>query len=232
MNAAERRAWCDRLIRRTAPGFRQRWEIYEGILARLVGPDTRRLDAGCGRNLALLEFPCPLAVGMDVYRHPDLAPSPAARFVQGNLDALPFRDGAFTLVTLEYVAEHLRDPFAVFAEIRRVLAPGGHVLVQTTNIVSPLVAGGKIVPQALRGRIFTRLFGARDEDVFPAYHRLNTAGALRRLPGFAVEELHLVQDLNRANRPLFLVLLGWHLLSTLPGMAWLRTNMVVLLRKT
>lgn len=225
------RAFAEAVTRRLDPSYRQRWEIFDGIVRRLAGPETRWLDGGCGRNIAVAEFPCGLNVGLDVYRHPDLCRDPGVEFVLGDLERLPFRDGAFTLVTLSTVAEHFRNPETVFGEIRRVLAPGGRLLIHTTNLRSPLVFLGKLVPDRLRRRLFTRTLGALEEDIFPAFHRANTPATLQTIPGFTVEEFHAVQDLNWTSRPVFLALLAWHLLTRLPGLRWLRTNMVVLLRK-
>ncbi len=225
------RAFAESLIHRLDPSYRQRWEIYDGILKRLIGPETRWFDGGCGRNVAVAEFPCALNLGMDVYRHPELNPEPETRFVIGDLERIPFRDGSFTLATLNTVAEHFRNPEAVFREIRRILQPGGRLLIHTTNIRSPLVSSGTLLPQSLRVGLFTRTLGAREDDVFPAYHRVNSAKALRGIEGFEVEEFHAVQDLNWTRRPVFLGLLAYHLLTRLPGLWRLRTNFVALLRK-
>lgn len=225
------RVFAESLIRRFDPSFRQRWEIYDGIIARLSGPGTRWLDGGCGNNIAVTEFPCALTVGMDAARHPSLSHDARALFVMGDLDRIPFRDGAFTLVTLNTVAEHFRDPAAAFREIRRVLAPGGHLLIHTTNVRSPLIFLGKLLPQSVRMRLFTAALGAAEEDVFPAYHRVNSRRAIRNIEGFEVGEFHAVQDLNWSRRPVFLGLFAYHLLSRLPGLRGLRTNFVALLVK-
>jgi SAM-dependent methyltransferase len=226
------RAFAEKIIRRFDPAYRQRWEIYDGILKRLTGPHTRWLDGGCGRNVAVAEFPCALNVGMDVYRHPELVRDSGALLVLGDLERLPFRDDSFSLATLNTVAEHFRDPATVFREIRRVLRPGGRLLIHTTNIRSPLILLGKLLPQFLRVRLFTRTLGAQEEDVFPAFHRANTARALKNIEGFRVEEFHAVQDLNWTRRSVFLGLLMYHLLTRLPGLWRLRTNFIVLLGKT
>ena len=42
---------------------------------------------------------------------------------------LPFADGAFSIVTSRLAFHHFPDPVAVLAEMRRVCAPGGRVLV-------------------------------------------------------------------------------------------------------
>jgi SAM-dependent methyltransferase len=44
---------------------------------------------------------------------------------------MPFPDGAFRAALLLDVVEHLRNPVRALREIRRVLAPGGVLLVDT-----------------------------------------------------------------------------------------------------
>ena len=227
----KKRKRAEALILKLDPSFKQRWEIYDGILKRLTGQKTRWLDAGCGRNVAIEEFPCKLNVGMDIHRHSEVLHSPPNHFVMGSLEKLPFRDEAFTLVTLNTVVEHIRQPAAVFAEINRVLTPGGHVLIHTTNIHSPLVLLGRLFPESLRNRLFIGILGACKSDVFKAYHKLNTPGAFRKIDNFRVEEIHTVQDLNWTNRAVFICLVAYHLISRFPGLKRLRTNLIVLLRK-
>lgn len=223
---------AESLIRALDPSYRFRWEVYDSILKNLITPETRWLDAGCGMNLAAQEFPCRLNVGMDKYLHHGLHRGSGVFFIAGDLEYIPFNDRTFNLVSLNTVVEHLEDPAPVFREIHRVLAPDGHLLIHTTNIQSPMIFLGKALPQRLRRLLFTRAFGALEDDIFKTYHRANTAQALKNIPGFKVVEFHAVQDINRTRRSVFLVLLGYHLLSLLPGLRWLRTNMVVLLRKT
>jgi SAM-dependent methyltransferase len=47
---------------------------------------------------------------------------------------LPYPDAAFDLVVLCEVAEHLPTEIPVIAEIGRVLAPGGHLVLSTPNV--------------------------------------------------------------------------------------------------
>ncbi len=81
---------------------------------------------------------------------------------------LPFPDGAFDAVTTLDVIEHIDDDVAALAELRRVLRPGGRLLVA--------------VPA------FTFLWGVQDEV---SHHRRRyTAGSLRAAlaaAGFAVD---------------------------------------------
>ena len=54
----------------------------------------------------------------------------AATFVAGDVTALPFDDGAFDAVTCRIAAHHFADVAAAVREVRRVLRPGGSLLLQ------------------------------------------------------------------------------------------------------
>jgi demethylmenaquinone methyltransferase/2-methoxy-6-polyprenyl-1,4-benzoquinol methylase len=64
----------------------------------------------------------------------------AVRAVQGVGERLPFVDGCFDLVTMGYALRHVLELERAFAEYRRVLKPGGRVLLlEITRPASPLV---------------------------------------------------------------------------------------------
>ncbi|HET7341637.1 MAG TPA: class I SAM-dependent methyltransferase [Methylomirabilota bacterium] len=54
----------------------------------------------------------------------------AAAFVAGDVALLPFRDGAFDVVTCRIAAHHFADVAGAVREVRRVLRPGGSFLLQ------------------------------------------------------------------------------------------------------
>jgi len=54
----------------------------------------------------------------------------AATFVAGDVEALPFRDGTFDVVTCRIAAHHFADVATAVREVRRVLRPGGSFLLQ------------------------------------------------------------------------------------------------------
>jgi len=54
----------------------------------------------------------------------------SATFVAGDVEALPFGDGAFDLVTCRIAAHHFADVAAAVREVRRVLCAGGSFLLQ------------------------------------------------------------------------------------------------------
>lgn len=54
---------------------------------------------------------------------------------RADLHRLPFRDGALCVVISREVFEHLADPWEAAREVRRVLAPGGLLYLQTPFII-------------------------------------------------------------------------------------------------
>lgn len=113
--------------------YQGRRRVIERAIARLGLPeDARILDAGCGsgRNM------------VDLARHGtvtgvELSPTSAelarergtGEVVEGSVMDMPFDDGSFELTVSLDVIEHLADDVAALAELRRVTAPGGALLV-------------------------------------------------------------------------------------------------------
>ena len=63
------------------------------------------------------------------------------RYVQGVAEALPFKDESFDLVTCQTVLIHVADAAAVIDEMRRVVRPGGLLLLsEPNNLAAMLVA--------------------------------------------------------------------------------------------
>lgn len=54
-------------------------------------------------------------------------------FISGDMMQLPFADGSFDCITCGWVIEHLPDPIPGLKEMGRVLAPGGSILILTTE---------------------------------------------------------------------------------------------------
>jgi SAM-dependent methyltransferase len=101
-----------------------------------VGPpqtgETRRiLDIGAGAgNMAHHLAHYGQVIGLDYLSRPlAVAQARALDVCQGAGDGLPFAANSFDLVALLDTVEHIADEFGVFAEVRRVLKPGGKVII-------------------------------------------------------------------------------------------------------
>ena len=94
----------------------------------------------------------------------------------------PVGDGEVDLVVCDYVVEHLPDPPATFAEVARVLRPGGVACVRTPNRWGYPALAAQVVPSRHHARVLkVAQGGSRSEvDVFPTLYRCNSTRALRR----------------------------------------------------
>lgn len=100
----------------------------------LTGPV---LDVGCGGGLFLRELNLAhdRVVGLDF--------SPGAASVAwstngvpvavGALPRAPFRPGAFSIITMFHVLEHVYEPTAYLQAARKLLQPGGRLVIQVPN---------------------------------------------------------------------------------------------------
>lgn len=106
------------------------------------------LDAGCGpgRFAAAMAERGHEVCGLDLSpsmlrsasgRLEELGGEPPLGFCSGSVEALPFADGTFDAVCSAGVLEYLTcDDYAV-EEFKRVLRPGGYLMLPTTNSWSP-----------------------------------------------------------------------------------------------
>ena len=97
------------------------------------------LDAGCGTGnlLGLIreQRPCVALHGIDFSEamlRRAKAKVPEARFIAGDLNAaLPYPDESFDAVTCINVFYSLREPGRTLAELRRILKPGGKLIISS-----------------------------------------------------------------------------------------------------
>ena len=122
--------------------FRRRLKLVQ----RYLPPQGRVLDVGCAAGFFLRVA---AELGHDV-RGVEVSEAIAQEAVNalgaervwiGTLDSVPheqpgFGRGTFDLVTMWDVVEHVPDPQALLQDARAMLAPGGHLLIETQNVDS------------------------------------------------------------------------------------------------
>src|SRR5260370_23219380 len=136
--------------------FHTRGILATAELAAAAGiePSSRVLDLGCGiggpaRYLAAT-FGCkvtgvdlsPAFIDAAVYLTARCGLTERVTFEVGDAQHLSFEDGAFDAVFLQHVAMNIEDRAALYAEVRRILAPGGRFV--TYDVV--LRDGGVVYP--------------------------------------------------------------------------------------
>lgn len=172
----------DALASPTLKHLREQWwddEFTEFLVETLrPRPGNRILDVGCGEGLA------EVAIGRQHISQirlfgvdRDAAKAAQAKraveshnqrvqFAAGDAARLPFRDGAFDSTFCVAVLQHVNAPEAAVAEIARVTAPGGRiVLVEPDNAARYAYCSVRAGRQAFicAGRFFAALADARGE---------------------------------------------------------------------
>ncbi len=131
----------------------------ELALAWMPSPD-RVLDVGCGTGLLLRELrrrvpDATQLTGIDA-AGPMVAVAraqqsdPRLTYAQGRAEHLPFAGGSFDLLVSTTSFDHWEDQAAGLAECRRVLAPGGRLVL--TDLFSLALLPTLVGPRAGRAR--------------------------------------------------------------------------------
>lgn len=159
-------------------------DSWRRAIARFVDPTGLRVvDIGCGGGIystSLAQMGAAQVTGIDSSaqmvqdaRHrAEAAGIPAVTFQQGSAERTGLPDVSADLVLQRALIHHLADPAAAFAEARRILKPGGTLLVQDRtmdDVMAPASA------EHLRGWFF---------ELFP---RLVDVEAARRPSGDEVD---------------------------------------------
>ena len=123
----------------TAPGIKDEAALKLVVDFAGAGPDDTVLDVACGPGLLVCAFARVVRHATGIVITPAMLDRARAlqqergltnvTWRQGNVLPLPWPDGAFTIVSARFAFHHFLDPRAVLAEMRRVCAPGGRVVV-------------------------------------------------------------------------------------------------------
>lgn len=101
----------------------------------------RHLDVGCADGYYtaqyLRKYPDAIGYGIDI-SDVVIEQAEGGIFRVGDVYDLPFDDNEFDMVHSAELIEHLRDPKKAIAEMKRVLKPGGTLILTTPYKESPL----------------------------------------------------------------------------------------------
>ena len=112
--------------------YRGRRTVLEGVISSMdLPPGARILDAGCGSGRNMVDLArhgtvtgvelSPASVALAEARN-------AGHVVAGSVLEMPFADDSFEMAASLDVIEHLEDDLGALRELRRVVAPGGSLL--------------------------------------------------------------------------------------------------------
>ena len=155
--------------------FRGRMNL---IRAQLPGPTPRVLDIGCATGI-FLEVAREAgwrAEGLDISAYAlERARAKGFQVQRGTLPGASLPEGAYDLITMWDLIEHVPDPAALLAECRRLLRPGGVIAISTPD-------AGSLLAHVLGGR----WLGFRSIDEHLYFFSRATLGAMLTSAGFEV----------------------------------------------
>jgi SAM-dependent methyltransferase len=159
-----------------------------------IGRNARRFAAGFGRYLGLNLDADELLVARE--KNPDSN----FDFLRGDaMDMAPISASSADAALLIFVLEHIADPPRLFAELARVLKPGGGVLFIAPNLwnLNSLVI--RALPTDARLSIKRVLTGKDEPPDYPIYYRCNTVARMDQVAaahGFARDRLEMLSSLG------------------------------------
>ncbi len=181
--------------------------VYLAAFERLgLGAGWTHLDVGCGAGMA-----AQISAGRGATVHGlDASPNllavareraPSAEFLEGDIEALPYADDSFDLVTGFNSFQYAGNPGVALAEAKRVARPGGQVLIMTwgkpegMEAASLIRALGPLMPPQPPGA--PGPFALSDESALRAFA---SGAGLEPLEVFDVHSPWHYADLRTARR--------------------------------
>jgi SAM-dependent methyltransferase len=145
------------------PGPVENHDIQLQYILRYIPKQSQSfiLDAGCGNGkyaLKLSELGYGNIHAVDLFEQ--IPWIDRFSYVQGSIDKLPYRDNAFDFLYANSVVYYLSEPEKGIGEFRRVLVPGGHVMI-TAHTKYSLFTLSRMIQMALKLSTAEHLQGVR-----------------------------------------------------------------------
>jgi len=204
--------------RRFYPQFDRNWDdvLFRKKLLAFIHPEATVLDLGAGAGIVeAMNFRghagrvCGVDLDPRVVENPYLDEG-----IVADAGKIPYPDASFDLVFADNVMEHIDKPDQVFAEIERVLRPGGRLLFKTPNKSHYMPVIARLTPHGFHQWI-NRKRGRHETDTFPTRYKCNTPADVRAIAcraGLGVDAIDLVEgrpEYLRVSAPTYLVGLGY-----------------------
>jgi SAM-dependent methyltransferase len=189
----------ERLDRYWYPQLGRNWDdtLFREVLLGYITDSSVVLDVGAGAGIIpQMNFKGKAARVCGVDLDPRVVDNPFLdEGIVGKGEKLPYADETFDVVFSDNVFEHLPDPAAVFAEVKRVLKKGGYFISKTPNRFHYVPVLAQLTPLWFH-KFFNSLRGRETEDTFPTLYRANSERAVNKLAveaGFSVKNIRLVE---------------------------------------
>jgi SAM-dependent methyltransferase len=172
----------DAQIRAMFPSDTHPNRVLERAIGSRLTPTSAVLDIGCGRtapNLVKLRGDGRVLYGIDVIDF-TVDDDDLQLFSNDVRDMKDIPSGSIDLAYSRAVMEHLETPEAAYAEIARVLKPGGVYVFTTPSIYDYGSIAALVIPNRFHARIVSATEGRAGEDVFPTVFGSNSRRRIER----------------------------------------------------
>jgi len=217
------------------------YQHLEREIARYLRPHFTLLEAGCGRQaevLAKFRGRARRLIGVDPVEFTLDQGLDEIELQRGDIANTGLASGSVDLVISRALMEHLPSPRPAFAEIQRVLKPGGHYVYLVPNLGDYGSLAALFTPNGLHPAIVKFVEGRELHDTFPAYFRCSTKGSIQKFCDSTGLELVKCEYLGQYpayfqfNAFLFWLATGYEkLISRFEALRFLRGWLLVVVRK-
>ncbi|MBI4726563.1 methyltransferase domain-containing protein [candidate division TA06 bacterium] len=216
--------WQIRLAKRLIPDYVDPGYVYDDLLHKYAPLSKVWIDAGCGDNSDIKQIPeyRELAVGFDLEKRKQ------EKYLTADIYRVPLKNNSVDFVSSRWVAEHLKDPGTALEELHRILKSGGRILIRTTNKWHYISLFSRFAPMFLKRFLSTT-------QVFPTYFRFNDQVAYNKYfvehPGWQLEKIHYIENLQYGNPLGFVFSLSYHLITSGLKLDRLKTTIILEMTK-
>ena len=157
--------------------------VFKIEVLKLLSPQSIIVDIGCGKKaifLRSLSSHIKKAYGIDLEVSTEIIDG-NIHIIHGDAESIPLPECSVDIITMAYVAEHLQNPKKVLIECKRILKPGGSViLIAPCKFYLPIFFG-RAVPHCIKRRLNRLITSTDSDETFPAYYKANSRRALLKL---------------------------------------------------
>ncbi|MCD6163268.1 MAG: class I SAM-dependent methyltransferase [candidate division Zixibacteria bacterium] len=226
-------------IKQKFPNYRFSWEILTDLMLEHTARKPYWLDIGAGANVLIEEQPgAEFGVGLDVEKPEKCFTDLKSAYCVASIYNIPLADNTFDFITSRYTFEHLEYPQKAFTEVVRVMKPGGTFIMQTTNVLNPLLFAARFIPFPIKKVILKKIFKDNPSGIFKTHYKINTPSAVVSLANInrikkdlILEELILNEDILCQRKLLFTLTFQMYKLIRLFGADSLMGNIIAVFKK-
>jgi SAM-dependent methyltransferase len=194
--------WQQRYLQRyynRATGWVDGTTQFHSLCQATIPAGSDILEIGAGGTNVTSQFLSKLGHVHGIDIDPDVRENTAltrATVLDGPV--FPFSDASFDACVSNFVLEHVADPVTHFAEVARVLRPGGAYVLRTPNRFHYVALASALLPHRAHELVANRLrrLPAHAHGPHRTYYAANSRGALQRLAaraGLRVTSLEMVE---------------------------------------